>query len=210
MAYFPQHCQELWPLVWPGAVGRSSCVEQEAGEGAALSRGAGEVLGQLGASMGLAGTKSCDGMGTARPEFLVVLFPSWGLEWLCSERGLQRCSAAFLFLLSERWTGIEHLGAHKQPRNNKPTGSQGWHLPLACWLGSRKLTRGRSFSIACLPCAALRKTIGKRVSGARSRQRHTMHFGCKHTDRLFLHLLPAVEVHVHGCTHRYPACTWLR
>jgi len=34
-------------------------------------------------------------------------------------------------------------------------------------------------------------------------------FGCKHTDRLFLYLLPAVEVHVHGCTpqvlHTYTA-----
>lgn len=75
MSYLPQHYQELWPIRWPGAVDRSSYVGQEVGEGAALSRGAGEVWGQLGASMGLAGTQGRGGMGTARPELLVVPSP---------------------------------------------------------------------------------------------------------------------------------------
>ena len=33
MSYLPQHYQELWPIRWPGAVDRSSCVGQEVGGG---------------------------------------------------------------------------------------------------------------------------------------------------------------------------------
>lgn len=199
MSYLPQHYQELWPIRWPGAVDRSSCVGQEVGEGAALSRGAGEVWGQLGASMGLAGTQGRGGMGTARPELLVVPSPPWDLKWLCSEHGLQRRSTAFL-VMSERWTGTEHLGAHKQSYNNKPTGPQGWHLPSAHSLGNRKLARGRSVSIACLPNAALWRTAGKGAAGAISRQRDTMHFVWlqAHWQTIFI---------LASCS--WSACTWL-
>lgn len=199
MSYLPQHYQELWPIRWPGAVDRSSCVGQEVGEGAALSRGAGEVWGQLGASMRLAGTQGRGGTGTARPELLVVPSPPWDLKWLCSEHGLQRRSTAFL-VMSERWTGTEHLGAHKQSYNNKPTGPQGWHLPSAHSLGNRKLARGRSVSIACLPNAALWRTAGKGAAGAISRQRDTMHFVWlqAHWQTIFI---------LASCS--WSACTWL-
>lgn len=81
-----------------------------------------------------------------------------------------------------------------KPYNNKPTGSGAWCLPSAYCLSSSRLAESSASPQLVLCAQFSKRQLGKRLlEPSPGREKSCTLLGCKHTYKLCLYLLPAIE-----------------
>lgn len=147
----------------------------------ALGDSAGEV-GAPGALLGLwspppEARPSQGDRGTGKLPLLMAPFPPWGTEKLCARHGLHGNLSHLPLCCAERQAVTEHLGAHRRPYGNNPTGSGGLTFALSGLSEQQQQPafRGKCLSTACPLHAALPELVRKGAAGARAWQRGGVH-----------------------------------